>query len=134
MIPCKPRTKVPVLPGWQNLVLSEAAIDAWWEDDPQYNVGVATGSRSGLHRCRHRNKKGLNGEADLRKLEEEHGPLPSTVEVITPNGPGGTSISAPIVRSAVATLPMALRSRRTATRCWCRHQFIQTPAPPTHDR
>ena len=33
-------------------------------------------------------KKGLNGEADLRKLEEEHGPLPATVEVITPNGPG----------------------------------------------
>lgn len=88
VIPCKPRTKVPALPGWQNLVLSDAAIDAWWEDDPQYNVGVATGKRSGFIVVDLEMKKGLNGEADLRKLEEEHGPLPATVEVITPNGPG----------------------------------------------
>ena len=89
VIPCKPRAKVPVLHGWQNLMLSDAAIDAWWEDDPQYNVGVATGyGRSGFMVVDLEMKKGLNGEADLRKLEEEHGTLPSTVEVITPNGPG----------------------------------------------
>ena len=64
-------------------MLSDAAIDAWWEDDPQYNVGVATGyGRLGFTVVDLEMKKGLNGEADLRKLEEEHGTLPSTVEII----------------------------------------------------
>lgn len=88
VVPCKPRTKVPALAGWPNLVLSDAAIDAWWEDNPEYNVGIILGAPARKLLVDIEMKKGLNGEADLRRIEEEYEPLPASVEAITPNGPG----------------------------------------------
>ena len=112
VIPCKPRAKVPVLLRRQNLVLSEAAIDAWWEYDPQQTlVGFATGGSFGFIVVDIEMKKGLNGRRDLPAGRR----TPATARHLLRSSHGKRTrphiISAPIVRSAVATLPMALRSR-----------------------
>ena len=48
-----------------------------------HDLGIATGAASGFWVL---DVDGEDGEASLRKLEAEHGPLPATVEVITGKG------------------------------------------------
>lgn len=57
-------------------------IRGWWHNG-NYNIGIATGGGSGIWVL---DVDGEEGEQTLRKLEAEHGALPSTVEVITGNG------------------------------------------------
>ena len=56
---------------------------AWWCENPSYNVAVATGPISKVFVL---DVDGLDAEASLRKLEDQHGALPETVESITPRG------------------------------------------------
>jgi hypothetical protein len=60
----------------------------WWRAEPTYNIAIATGAVSGVFVV---DVDGLDAEAELRKLEAEHGELPPSVEVITARG--GTFIS-----------------------------------------
>ena len=60
-----------------------SADTAWWRENPNYNVAVATGPVSKVFVL---DVDGLDAEASLRKLEEQHGALPETVESITPRG------------------------------------------------
>jgi hypothetical protein len=57
-------------------------ISGWW-DRRHLNIGIATGEGSGIWVF---DIDGDEGEAELRKLEAEHGALPVTVEVITGKG------------------------------------------------
>ena len=57
--------------------------DAWWQQDPEFNIGVATGAVSGIFVV---DVDGLDAELELAKLEREHGALPPTVEVVTAPG------------------------------------------------
>ena len=47
-------------------------IEAWWQQDPEFNIGVACGAVSGIFVV---DVDGLDAEAELRKLEREHGDL-----------------------------------------------------------
>jgi len=58
-------------------------IRGWWQHDPQFNVGIATGAPSGIFAV---DVDGVDAEAELRKLEAQHGALPPTIEVITARG------------------------------------------------
>src|SRR5262249_58094604 len=50
---------------------------------PAANIGVATGKPSGIFVV---DVDGVDAEAELRKLEAQHGALPPTIEVITARG------------------------------------------------
>src|SRR5215475_2478729 len=84
VFPCLPRDKRPattngVLAATTNVDL----IRGWWQRDPQFNVAFATGTLSGIFIL---DVDGVDAEAELRKLEAQHGALPATVEVITARG------------------------------------------------
>jgi hypothetical protein len=76
--------KKPILVGWPEKASTDPdTISRWWTQHPNANVGIATGAASGLVVL------DLDGEAgsDTRaKLEQDHGPLPSTIEVLTGAG------------------------------------------------
>lgn len=61
----------------------EPQIRVWWDQDPDPNLGLVTGSKS-----RHvvLDVDGPEGEAALALLEAQHGPLPVTREVRTGDG------------------------------------------------
>ena len=81
VFPCLPRSKLPATPdGCKSASQDPSTIKHWWGAEPAYNVAIATGV-SGIFAV---DVDGLDGEAALRKLEEEFGTLPSTVEAITP--------------------------------------------------
>ncbi len=62
-------------------------LDRWWTDWPDAAVGVPTGSPTGFFALDIDNKPGgANGFLWLDEMQAEHGPLPSTARVISPNG------------------------------------------------
>jgi len=84
VFPCQPRGKVPVTSrGVHDATIESDRIKKWWSAVPDLNIGVATGSVSGFWVL---DVDGDEGEASLRKVEAEHCPLPSTIEVITGKG------------------------------------------------
>jgi Bifunctional DNA primase/polymerase, N-terminal/Primase C terminal 1 (PriCT-1) len=84
VFPCRQRSKLPATEhGFQDATTDPAAIEAWWRTDPNYNVAIATGKVSRVFVI---DVDGPDAEAELRRLEDQHGALPSTVEVITARG------------------------------------------------
>jgi hypothetical protein len=82
VFPCKPRGKEPACAnGCKDASTDPALIAHWWQQDPNYNIGIATGERS---HCFVVDIDGPDAEAELKKLEAEYGALPLTVESITP--------------------------------------------------
>jgi hypothetical protein len=62
-------------------------IDRWWSDWPDSAVGIPTGAATGVFVLDIDNKPGgANGFDWLSDMEAEHGPLPETARVTTPNG------------------------------------------------
>jgi hypothetical protein len=81
---CRPRDKVPMTPrGCNDASTDEGRIDGMWSRWPDANIGIATGRPSGVFAV---DVDGEEGEVSLRRLEDEHGALPATVEVITGRG------------------------------------------------
>src|SRR5262249_1106966 len=58
-----------------------ALIEFWWDRHPDNNIGIATGSISAIWVL---DVDGDQGRETLTTLEEQHGQLPPTVEVVTP--------------------------------------------------
>src|SRR5580765_278099 len=84
VFPCVPREKRPATAsGCKDATTDAGTIRQWWEQEPDYNVAVATGAVSAVFAI---DIDGLDAEAELRKLEADHDKLPATVEVITPRG------------------------------------------------
>lgn len=84
VFPCVPRGKVPATPhGCRDATKDVAQIAGWWRENPNYNVAVATGPVSSVFFL---DVDGMDAEAFLRKLEQQYGALPETVESITPRG------------------------------------------------
>jgi hypothetical protein len=84
VLPCSPREKIPATThGLKDATTDQATIARWWAENPDYNVGAATGHVSGFFVV---DIDGGDGEAALRKLERENSALPATVEVITGGG------------------------------------------------
>lgn len=90
VIPLRAKDKVPALSkqsgGWekyQSERADEAQIRAWWERFPKANVGVVTGSVSGIVVL---DIDGPEGEASLAKITDLFGPLPETLASSTGKG------------------------------------------------
>ena len=66
--------------GVTDATVDLAMIAGWWRRWPSANVGIATGQISGFLVL---DVDGEPGKDSLRTLEDQHGPLPSTVEAIT---------------------------------------------------
>jgi putative DNA primase/helicase len=59
-------------------------IKAWWTDSPNANIGIATGSRSGILVLDIDPRN--DGKKTLKRLKKELGPLPDTVTALTGGG------------------------------------------------
>jgi Bifunctional DNA primase/polymerase, N-terminal/AAA domain/Primase C terminal 1 (PriCT-1) len=84
VFPLKPRSKVPAtLDGFKSATLDAEQIAAWWKLWPQANVGIRTGSESGLVVL---DVDAGGGAGSLKRLEAERGKLPQTAEALTGSG------------------------------------------------
>lgn len=84
VFPCRPRDKIPLTKhGCKDATTDAAVITRWWQQRPEANIGIATGSKSGVWVL---DVDGDEGEASLRAIEAKHAPLPPTIEAITGNG------------------------------------------------
>ena len=49
VFPCHPRTKIPATThGFKEATTDPEQIREWWQEDPAFNVAIATGELSGL--------------------------------------------------------------------------------------
>jgi hypothetical protein len=84
VFPCRVKDKRPAtVNGLKDATTDSDVIQRWWREQPDLNIAIVTGKRSGIFVI---DVDGLDAEAELRKLEIEHGPLPPTVESITARG------------------------------------------------
>ncbi len=84
IFPIRGRTKIPLTTrGFKDASKHPHQIRTWWEQWPNANIGIATGPGSGFWVL---DIDGSEGERSLHTLEEKHGLLPSTREVITGSG------------------------------------------------
>jgi len=84
LFPCQPRGKAPCTPhGVLDATDNAERIKAWWDTIPTANIAIATGGASGFFVI---DIDSVDAEPELRRLEEQHGALPPTVEMITPRG------------------------------------------------
>jgi len=84
VFPCQPRGKEPACDtGLHAATTNVERIDRWWHAFPNLNIGIATGTISGIFVL---DIDGEDGEGSLLKLESEHGALPPTIEVVTGKG------------------------------------------------
>lgn len=82
IFPLKPRTKVPATAhGFKDATTDLKTVRAWWEKNPAYGIGIATGNGLGVL-----DLDGPGGEAWLEQWEREHGVLPATRSVRTARG------------------------------------------------
>ncbi len=88
---CKSPAKHPVTKkGFHSATTDKATIRKWYARFPKANVGIITGTASGLVVLDVDAGEGRDGEDSLNYLSEKHGPLLSTVEGRT--GDGGRHI------------------------------------------
>jgi Bifunctional DNA primase/polymerase, N-terminal len=72
--PCRPGEKLPIFKGWPERATTDPTlIGRWWGRTPEANIGVATGSSSGIFVL---DVDGPEGERALVDLERRHGPMP----------------------------------------------------------
>jgi Bifunctional DNA primase/polymerase, N-terminal len=83
VFPCRPRGKEPAIArGFQAATTNPETIKRYWRQS-ECNIGIRTGAASGFWVL---DIDGDQGEASLRALERNYGPLPPTREVITVRG------------------------------------------------
>ena len=84
VFPLQARAKVPATSGgFHDATTDATTIAAWWTRWPFANIGCATGRPSRFWSL---DIDGENGEVTIRRLEELHGTLPASVEMITGGG------------------------------------------------
>jgi hypothetical protein len=82
VFPCGPRRKEPACAaGCNDATTDSGTIERWWRQEPDLNVAIATGVGSGVFVV---DLDGVDAEAELRRLEAQHGALPASVEAVTP--------------------------------------------------
>lgn len=86
VLPLRPASKLPLM-RWEIFQSQRAGaveIDQWFERWPDANIGIVTGRISGLVVLDVDPKHG--GDDSLVHIEERHGPLPHSPEVLTGGG------------------------------------------------
>jgi len=88
VIPIRPGEKHPPIPKWQEAATTDTeTIVTWWTGPyTNHGIGIATGPASGIFVLDIDDKEGQRGYDTLADLEEQHGPLPETLTVITGSG------------------------------------------------
>lgn len=85
VFPCLVGRKEPACQnGLDDATLDAAQIDAWWTENPDYNVGCAP-HKSGNTVL---DVDGERGVETLAEVQETYGHLPSTLTISTPRAPG----------------------------------------------
>lgn len=85
VFPCRSGDKRPATRrGFKDATNDKAHVIAWWTRAPKANVSIATGAMSGLVILDVDPRNG--GNESLRELEERHGRLPETLQVLTGGG------------------------------------------------
>ncbi|MAP15422.1 bifunctional DNA primase/polymerase [uncultured Sulfitobacter sp.] len=74
------------LGGSKNATKNLEKIRAWWSQEPLPNIGIATGSKSGLLVIDVDLGAEKEGEESIQSLEDEVGPLPRNIIVLTGGG------------------------------------------------
>lgn len=73
--------------GFKNASKFDHIIDRWWKDWPDAAVAIPTGAATGVFVLDiDRKPGGANGYLWLDDMEAEHGQLPKTARVLSPNG------------------------------------------------
>ena len=87
VFPCAAKKKIPSHKGWQQEATKDLAkIDELFGQDPEGNIGIATGSGSSLIVIDIDNHNDVDGIGNLREWELHNGKLPETATVITGSG------------------------------------------------
>lgn len=76
--------------GFKTATTDKKKIIAWWSDNPNANIAIATGEASGILVIDIDCKPGSNGFVTLALLDQEFGHIPFSARVRT--GSGGTHI------------------------------------------
>ena len=67
--------------GVKDATVKRGQIKKWWKASPDANIGIATGSKSGILVLDIDPRNG--GDKNLKRLKKELGPLPQTVTALT---------------------------------------------------
>ena len=90
VFPLACRDKVPaVVEGCKAATTERTTIERWWDKNPQYNIGIATGNKSSglvVIDLDVDKNKGIDGYDVLRDWQNKHGKLPETWQSITGRG------------------------------------------------
>ena len=90
VFPLAYRNKVPAVVGGCKVATTErTTIERWWDKNPQYNIGIATGNKSSglvVIDLDVDKNKGIDGYDVLRDWQNKHGELPETWQSITGRG------------------------------------------------
>lgn len=90
VFPLACRDKVPaVVGGCKVATTKRTTIERWWDKNPQYNIGIATGNKSSglvVIDLDVDKNKGIDGYDVLRDWQNKHGKLPETWQSITGRG------------------------------------------------
>ncbi|MBI3410706.1 MAG: bifunctional DNA primase/polymerase, partial [Planctomycetes bacterium] len=82
VFPLKPRAKEPLTPhGFKDATTDQVRIAAWWQEWPDANIGIPTGTATGLLAVDVDPRNG--GDDSLEQLLLKHGRLPDTAEQMT---------------------------------------------------
>ena len=85
----KPGKEPMTAHGVKDATTDQSLINQWWDNCPDANIGIATGSRSGglvVIDLDIDEDRGLNGYEVLREWQQEHGEFPETWQSITGRG------------------------------------------------
>lgn len=89
VFPLVPGKKEPAIKdGFKAASVDPDQIRAWWGKNPNYNIGIRTGSASKIM-VLDVDAKDIDGLAELEKLIALHGPLPDTPCQLTGHGQAG---------------------------------------------
>ena len=90
VFPLACRDKVPAVVGGCKVATTDrTTIERWWDKNPQYNIGIATGNKSSglvVIDLDVDKNKGIDGYDVLRDWQNKHGKLPETWQSITGRG------------------------------------------------
>ena len=87
VFPLAPKDKHPItLHGCKDATTDKETIVSWWTQTPEANIGIATGSKSGIFVLDIDIKNEIDGNESLKMLIKEFGEIPKTIESITGTG------------------------------------------------
>lgn len=87
VFPLVPGQKTPLIKDWPNQATQDKdKIHEWWSQTPSANIGIVCGEKSAhLVVIDIDNKHGHSGDSSMHEWVNEHGSLPPTLTVVTPN-------------------------------------------------